>query len=579
MNYSDIALNADQIAALKKSWRKTGWRIKVLKPSGKKTPDSNTTNIVKIDSDQPGNYYPLNTAGGRYKKLIHDAKKNRTFILHHENINESSDAIVSIMNHELGADHADFIEKINCAVSAGWPVAYVAGVGNDIAYDPATQQLAIAVTGAGYPDFRAPALFMIDCRKYLPELMSNVCNRLKPNPDYLACTVWAGATNVVGVYPGLIRFVRYYDGKWWTWTDIKGVQSAVPHNNYAWQLGYFTNNVSYVVCARYGFSPNLFWKNGKGEYWDASVCFPTQPRWCPQEITLYNPPLPIDDYIDGYYCDPAAAFANVTSFEVVPGGVSGKILIGTTPYQIDHRISEFGIEAFLFKIDIATMLANYAAPASVAVGGWTKHAFYDPETKYYKVLRSVETTTLDTSSIRGYCRVRVTQHHTGAAEGVNHSNGALRVQSRFGTTSDFAGYDAAATPPSLSGVWHVSTFCDAEEIIVGLVQYGDFLNYKEPFSLRWEVKAYPLIPGLVECIGIHSADPIVQVTDTDRPMTAVWTPDDECGGAWEWACPCPVSWNLARYLYPGGKWTQIREGIVYNAATNKYIFPVLLSFA
>lgn len=570
MNYTDIALNADQIAALKKSWRKTGWRIKVLKPSGKKTPDSNTTNIVKIDSDQPGNYYPLNTAGGRYKKLIHDAKKNRTFILHHEDINEGSDAIVSIVNHELGADHADFIEKINCAVSAGWPAAYYGDVAHDIAYDPASQQLAIAVSAceANNP----PALFMIDCRKYLPELMSNVCNRLKPNPDYLSCTVWAGDTKVVGTggtrNPAVL-FVRFHDGRWWTWTRISHVYSG--NNDQAWQLGFFYSASSYTVVAQYGFAPDWNWINGKGDQWAASVSFPAQSRWYPQGKDDAGGPGYPDNQIDGYWNDPAAAFANVTSFDVVPGGAEGYILIGTTPYHSDLCINEFGIEGFLFRINIETLLANYANPAAVAETGWLKNAVYDPETGYYNVWASVETAVLDTTSIRGYCRVLVTQDHEGMPPGYNAGD-RLRVQSRFGTVNIERGSD-----PDGSWKWHVATFCDAETIKVGFVQGGDFNTRTYPFSLRWLVTVYPLIPGLEECIGIHSADPIVQATDTDRPMTAVYTPPAECGAGWEHTCPPPdsYSWKLARYLYPGGKWTQIKKGIVYNAAASKYIFPAL----
>lgn len=565
MNYSDIALNADQIAALKKSWRKTGWRIKVLKPSGKKTPDSNTTNIVKIDSDQPGNYYPLNTAGSRYKKLIHDAKKNRTFILHHEDINEGSDAIVSIVNHELGAAHEDFIEKINITTSAGWPAAYYGDVAHDIAYDPVSQQLAIAVTGAGSPDVGPPALFMIDCRKYLPELMSNVCNRLEPNPDYLSCTIWAGNTTVVGVYPGAVLFVRFYDSRWWTWTYVTHV--AAGNNDHLWQLGFFFSASSYTVVAQYGFAPDWNGVNGKGETWAAGVSFPTQSRWYPQGKNESGAPGTPTDYIDGYWCDPAAAFAGVTSFDVVPGGADGYILIGTTPYHGDLCINEFGIEGFLFRINIETLLANYADPAPVATGSWTKPAVYDPETGYYNVLASVETDMLDTTSIRGYCRVYMEQDHTGAAAGGNYGD-RFRVQSRFGTVNIGYGFNSAGQQR-----WHVATFCDAEMIKIGLVQGGD--QRTSPFTLAWNYCVYPLIPGLEECIGIHSADPIVQATDTDRPMTAVWTPP-ECGAGWEDdPCPCSVSWNLARYLYPGGKWTQIRKGIVYNAAANKYVFPVL----
>jgi len=383
MNYTDVALTAEQVAALKKSWRKTGWRLKVLKPSGKKLPDNDNEKAVRIDSDYPGSYYPLDTEGGRYMKLIHDPDRNRTFVLHYEDMNETDRVVVSIINHFLGTDHEDYIEKINAATSAGWPTTTRYGhPAYDMAFDPATQRLAVTAPGWTNPwpqPGLGPALFVIDCRRTLPELMSNVCNRLKPNPDYLSCTIWDMGSTIAGSGDSYVRFVRFHGGRWWTWTRVATSSSGVYYQ--FWQLGYFNQSGNYTHVFQYGYTPrDGDTKNKSSEFFAKSVCFPNYPRWYPigSDASPAEPP-------SGYWGDPVAGLCNVTSFNVQNGGEQGYLIIGTTPAFSGLAISQFGIEACVYVIDIAKMLKERIAPKPIVQLTISREATYNPGTGFWGV--------------------------------------------------------------------------------------------------------------------------------------------------------------------------------------------------
>jgi len=540
MTYSDVGLTSSQIAELKLSLKATAWRAKILKPEGKKLSGVDTTNIVKIDARGGGD---VSTAIGRYQKMIHDEKHNRTFILHVENADEATDEIVTIVNHNLDVGHADYLEKINATTSAGWPNGYVGPV-LDMEYCVETETLAISVPGAGtlYP----PALCMIDMDRQLDSLKTGTCNELEDNPDYLACTVWSGGATIVGLANCNVEIVRYYQSRWWTWTKL-----WAPGTDYHWyQLGFFNQQGSYTLIQTWGQTGGSGLNNAAGDPYVETTTYPTMPRGDRNFVS--DPACDSDLYV----CDPVAAFENVTNIIIVDGGAAGTIIMTTRPTAV-YQVG-FGTEACIIKIDIATLLANYAGPTPVATMQWSEAAYWDDEDKKYKIdAGTFITSGVDLSAIKGYCRVKCTQAHTGSKAGDNLLAGSiLYVQGTNGTAK--TGGDIASGDTQDS--WNLSTFCYEESAAQIGIGYGDVEDDND-FTVIVNVAIYEHLPGMNELLGVHTADaPIVQDGDSDRPTTGTCS---ALGATWR------VASRFASATY-----TKIYD-CYYSTALDKYVFPVV----
>ena len=231
-NYENVGLSAVQYAALTEGTIKRAFRFKVLKPEATRIADSNTDyDEIKIERSglATAGYLHL-TARGEYLKAIVDDRNNRTFILHDSRLNAGT-ALVSIINHNLATDHADYCETISAATSAGYPSTRSSDP-YDIAFNPEAQLLAVGIAGAAA---LAPALLIFNMNKYIDTLESNECNQLQDNPDYLACSsIWTPGDTFWAIdASSFVEKVAYYNHRFYTWVRL----SPSGHND-SWQLGY-----------------------------------------------------------------------------------------------------------------------------------------------------------------------------------------------------------------------------------------------------------------------------------------------------------------------------------------------------
>jgi hypothetical protein len=452
----------------------------------------------------------------------------------------ATDAVVSVIDLKHPTISGTFITKLNSATCAGWPATFTSGSdAKDISYNPQLKQLAIATEGVTGLD-QGPSLLII--------------NMDKSSSDYLDCTVYAGATNIVGTASvSYIKFVRYFKSRWWTWTTVSKSVQPETEDQLFWQLGFFDTSGNYTVVAQFGLAPTYGQTNYFGSVFDSSVCFPAQGEYEP----VYDTDVPALGTADGYIGDAASALDGrfVGSFEIQDTGNAGELLIGTYPYR--DKQNGFGIEAFIFRIDLETLLAEYAAPTVINSFCLSATPVLDIPSGEYKLAQgTVIATGCDFSSAHGYIRIKATQEHTGSYAALNRGL-HLFCESTFGAAHTYRGVATLGARHE----WHGIFFSDNNDSVKIGLNYEATSNPVN-YTLMWRFDIYPLIPGLVECIGIHSAVPIVQAGDADRPDLVE---SDPYYGE---------TWNLARYLYAGNAWTQIRSGLTYLPDVTTYAFPV-----
>lgn len=546
VNYTDIGLTAAEIAELKTSYRKTGWRFKLLRPTGTKLFDPATAVTTKIDAAGGSALYPLNTEGDKYIKMAHDERHNRTFILHRNPLNTTTLAVVSIINHFLEKTDPDYIETLRANTATDWPAEFGASsYALDMAYNPDADELAIAlpgVTPAPGSTF-GPGIMVVNTQKYAAEIALNTCATLDDNPDYLKCEIWRADSDLQDAGArSYVKFVRYHHGKYWTFTRCDD-WGGVAYQEF-WQLGYFNAKTSaFTFVFQSGWAPSSTDLRPDGGTWNAtSVQYPQAPRYSP----MYAGMGVQTGTVDGYIGDPSNCITNVTAFEIVPEG-GGQILIVCSP---DTFTQGFGFEPMVYRISIPMLLTELtAASRLIATNTLTVAATNHAGT--YVLDKNFETL-LQTGLL-------------GQSGGGLISISALCVT--LGTTYMYVENDYGTTAAVFTGAGpykaHNELFIgDADSVTVKFA-HPDIGSSPTPFSVTWTISVYKAIPGLIEIIGVHSTPALARPTDTDRPVTVTGN----------FTTPITYSIEVAQYAYPTGEWNCCRHAY-YSIPYSKFVLAM-----
>lgn len=529
MNYTDVALTGSQIEELKKDFKKTAWRVKALKATGKKLPDTDTTNIVKIDGGD-NSQYDYNTDGTGYKRIIHDPDMNRTFVL--ENETPFTDpATVSIINHYLGEDHDDFIETLDRDThDDDWDenTAYLLC---DMDYDQETKTLAIATMGTNET---TAGLLLVDCAKYLPELTYNVCAELTPNPDYLKARFITPGESYFACWGSYIRFVRRYQNRWYFWA--KGAEGRVNSGGDVWSyhdkynvyyLGYLTDAGAFTKLMQYGNCPT-------DEGFAEDTRWPNAPVWYYGGQIGHTP-----------FGEVARIFENIESFEITE---SGKLIMATAT-----NAQEYGMEPWITRIDLAKAENPPSLLGSCQI---TAGSVWDEgKQKFVTDVGEDETSTvtLNVPGARGCVTVRMSYDQTG----YDHGRSMMPVvQNRFGTSRILYYYD-----DDLNLYANTSVFAYDETLKFGIPRIA--VETDVPHTLCWTFSVYSICEGLEECIGVHSTGgPVIHPDDDILPATA----------AYDWY---DYDWQVAERVDPDPDLHPIRvPSCIYDSDRDSYYLAV-----
>ena len=549
MPYSDIGISGNQITELKKALKATAWRIKVMKPTGKKLPDVDTTKVVKID--KTGGTYPApDTAIGDYRKCIHDDKQNRTFILHRRLPNDT-DAVVSVINHSFDTTDPDYIETIKqsvCdAVTPGiWTTDYDQFYVQDMAFNPNTQKLALSFYGAQTPDVPL-CLMVVDCNRKIDELATNYCSTLADNPNYLGVEAWIPDADYTGDTRSQILYVRHWNNRFYCYS-LCYFTGATPADFFN-QLGYFDTAGNYHHVFTCGMSPwyQINTSDGGTTYND-SIGWPiSNPRYSEMEFesgSLYwGDPLQIfDARSNGNYT------SGITSFEINDSGI---LTMGRTPSRdIDNG---FGCEPTVAKIDLASTAAPTVIQQTITVA-----PTYNPGSGMWELPAGVAIASFDLSACPGQIAVKCVENHVDGAFGTHGRLSKLLVQTQYGTAID-EGVNTATY-----GGAYLHTFCYQETARVG-VQYPGTLSQATEFYLKFEITiSYPFPSQLVDVVGPHTPGiTFKQASDTTVMQTGTYS-------------LLSTDWELADLQYPSGDalWCRIGD-CYYDSAWSKYIIAML----
>jgi hypothetical protein len=277
----------------------------------------------------------------------------------------------------------------------------------------------------------------------------------------------------------------------------------------------------------------------------------------------------------GYLGDAVQPLMNIDSFEIcgddivitqhdgVYGSVSGGIEYG--------QAYPFGYEAFIYRINMAALMAGGVFPDAIAEGEfeiaseltetspgtlkWTTPNY--PDTLIRRA--DVELGDLACGGIRVYFDTA----HTGSMTAVSKSGDGY-VENNFGCVH------ANAETHSSIRKWSTQCFYDAaaceDSVNVGVVFTAQTRTEAQgEFSLVYTYKIYPLISGLVEVIGVHSNPPIIQSDDTDMPVTEEY---ERISG------DATSILKVASRAYTTKKQTRIDRGIAYWSEIDTYVFPI-----
>jgi len=585
MNYRDVALEGAQLEELKKCRRRTGWRVRALKPGGSQVPDTDTENITLIEPDtgDTEGYLHL-TDGGRYKRIIHDSETNRSFLLH-DVFSHYTTAVVTVINHEYDTDHENFVETINILKCEGWPDVDFRSA-DDIAFDPHNQLLAISMGGTpGEP----PVLYVINMNRYLEELVDDTCNALKENPDYLRCYVWSAGESIMGRSSSShIQYVRYYNHAFYTWAEL--ATYAPPVLSFS-QLGRFTVDSyndspeqiytgAYELLFQYGWSP------GRNDtIFDESVRFPhEQARYQPMGYMIGGPD-------DGHWGDPAQPFTDrVTSFEISSDGM---LTMGTTPEEIasdpETWQAGFGYEGGVVRFDLnreKTVQVGYTKTLAAS-------SSFNPGTGLHEIDPGEKAAAFDLTKNGGsfveggvqysaYARGLVGVKALSMSPDSYHSPmyDKVRISTQFGTSE--ANWDYAYYPDIHATMWN-SMVTAHDEVVTVKWEHGAHSS-EEPFTLAVQVTVYgesdyvynpdaargepQLLPAmrpacgmLEDIIGCHTVGArLIQGGDDELPELVPYTPP-ACsqhmvakrialtgGQLWTWIHSCHYDSSLCTYF-------------------------------
>jgi hypothetical protein len=221
----------------------------------------------------------------------------------------------------------------------------------------------------------------------------------------------------------------------------------------------------------------------------------------------------------------------------------------------------YGLESFIYRISIAQLVENKLDIEAVASGFLTREAYPvddDGEIRY-KIDKGTITASIDLSNVRGAVALRISEAHTGWLAGKDNRSANIFIENQFGAIQ-IGGFNESATGDYYSTV---QSFCDRETIRIGVSfnDIGHASKITDPFSLVFEYEIRPLMSGIVDCIGIHSDPPLVQVGDTDRPDTQAYD-----AGYGE-------TWYRANAAYPSSPYTKVERGVIYDSVNGVYVFP------
>jgi len=276
MAYSDLGLTSESYQQLTASRKRTALRLKVLKAAGRKRlapAGAESLNVYNWNND-PAYCSAPTTEDDTYGKIVYCEKTNRTFILHGtaSNRRKTDEAcVVSIINHDLKTSDAGFIERVDHTVSPAWPAD--SRTIYDMAYNPNTQKLALAVSGAAPPEVPTPGLWVIDVNKYTYAIETNECSVLKGNPDYLAVEFWtdeAVGSTKVGCVGDYHEYVGCYLDKFWVMNYV----TYTPYGGTYRQFGYYSGSDEFHILRHLGQAPGQTNHNNLDELFHPYVCWP-----------------------------------------------------------------------------------------------------------------------------------------------------------------------------------------------------------------------------------------------------------------------------------------------------------------
>jgi hypothetical protein len=193
-------LTTAQFNTLNQMRRFTAQRLLIKKTRGITIPGITTDFPATIDKFDGGGYPAPNTAGEDYKQIVRDTgnKRNRTIILHNNQMSELYNAVISIIDHKT-----DTIYSINRSNSTGWPSTYNI-VPDNILFDEKANKLYISVPALASKN---PLVCVIDCELTLPDEPLQNCYQVAEvaEADRWACTQWDAGTaltrGTVTTYP------------------------------------------------------------------------------------------------------------------------------------------------------------------------------------------------------------------------------------------------------------------------------------------------------------------------------------------------------------------------------------------
>jgi len=460
-NYEMSGLSAADFARIAGSVQEAPLRLKFLKPAAFSLPDSDTTNITKIDD---GTYHdPPNTANLAYEKVIVDdhAGHNRTIILHSVDLDDA-DSVVSVINHDEGT-----VDEINSATSSGWSASYIFGPSRDIDFNSNTNELAIMV----YRNDHLATLFVINLQKYIGELTA--CNQLAENPEYLNCTIMEHTGDLAGY---AMRFVRHYKNSWYCW--IGDTYSGTIGRA---DFGYFTSSGTWTSM------------------W-------TQHRAWSDPAPFFKNPTPVGALGVGAYGDPMCSLAAPRTMEITD---DGELILGTMPA---YSTEKYGNETTIIRIDLDSLqnMDNTTAGilATASVGAAFNGGPYTPGIKDSQTV-TITAEEAGVDRIDQCCIYEIICSYTGGVAGSPVYNPGFYargyVKTDVGTVS-WRESDERYFVFSTDGV-----------IEIGVLAYDTFSvsGGSKTISGNFKIRKFP--NSLMDCVSVHSETPIKATADTTLP--------------------------------------------------------------
>ena len=504
-----------------------------------------TPDIIKIDpTGTVGTTFTLHTASGHYTKMIHDDTDNLTFVLHSGvNLNTTTGAIVSMIDHSLDSTDANYIISLNKSTVANWPTEFnqaLSGYTYDIAYNPVTHELGIAMGGlsltTGAPPvttFYGPGVLTINT-----ETMTAAMRRA---PD----------TFQKGLNP-FTKFVRYMNGRWWTWTLTH--ETVIAGNTYTlWQLGYFDSTTwAFTFCFQYGWSPLTTTPRPDSGLFDPSICYPIAPRSWP----TFSGDTPIPGGPTSYLGDSTLGLENVATFEVIPDN-GGMIIMGT---QTTAWSVEFGMEPFVYRISIP-LLDVELDESTRLLGTLTEKITATNHAGIYYIPAGYSV--LDFTNYNNYA---LTNTNGGGLSYVRYAQDIYGANARYGFVSADLG-SIGISPLTMSngsaeGAGSIFSCGNSLSLTVSYDNVGSGHD-ASAFTVTWTAALYKLVPGLVEVIGVHSTPPLVRAADSDRPVTTLG----------HWTTPVNIPLWCAQKCSPAGAAFQIQRA-TYCSDYNCFILSL-----